>query len=46
MRKQDYRHTGVHKNLARLEFIRSLNPTIAEKLKGILQEHKDKEKGK
>ncbi|WJZ70042.1 tail protein [Pantoea phage PA-1] len=35
-----------HKNLARLEFIRSLNPVVAEKLKNMLQEHREKEKGK
>lgn len=46
MRKQEYRHTGVHKNLARLDFIRSINPTVAEKLKGMLEESKAKEKGK
>ncbi|AIX74689.1 hypothetical protein PSNIH2_13510 [Pantoea sp. PSNIH2] len=35
-----------HKNLARLDFIRSINPVVAEKLKGMMQEHKAKEKGK
>lgn len=35
-----------HKNLVRLDFIRSINPVVAEKLKGMLQDHKAKEKGK
>lgn len=35
-----------HKNLVRLDFIRSINPVVAEKLKGMMQEHKAKEKGK
>ena len=35
-----------YKNLARLDFIRSINPVVAEKLKGMLQDHKAKEKGK
>lgn len=46
MKKHSYRHTGVHKNLASLDFIRSINPVVAEKLKGMLQDHKAKEKGK
>ncbi|EME1742094.1 hypothetical protein AAAW53_001604 [Cronobacter sakazakii] len=46
MKKHSYRHTGVHKNLARLDFIRSINPVVAEKLKGMMQEHKAKERGK
>ena len=35
-----------HKNLARLDYFRTVNPAVAEKLKGILEEHKAKEKGK
>jgi hypothetical protein len=35
----------MHKNLARIEFCKSFNPKVAEKLKGILEEYKAKEKG-
>lgn len=34
----------MHKNIARIEFCRAFNPKVAEKLKGILEEHKAKEK--
>ena len=36
----------MHKNLARIEFCKGFNPTVAEKLKHILEEAKAKEKGK
>lgn len=36
----------MHKNLARIEFCKGFNPKVAEKLKGILEEHRAKEKGK
>jgi len=45
MKKQSYRHTGVHKNLLRLDFLTKCNPAIAPKLREILETHKVKEKG-
>jgi len=45
MKKQCYRHTGVHKNLARVEFCKAFNPKVAEKLRQILEEHKAKGAG-
>lgn len=35
----------MRKNLARIEFCKGFNPTVAEKLKHILEEAKAKEKG-
>lgn len=46
MRKHAYRHTGVHKNLARLDFIKSFSPESAAKLRQMLEDNKAKEKGK
>jgi len=46
MKKHSYRHTGVHKNLARLDFLMKCNPDIGPKLREIFEEHKAKEKGK
>ncbi|MET3817267.1 hypothetical protein [Pantoea sp. UYEF8] len=45
MQKQSYRHTGSHKNIARVEFCKAFNPKVAEKLRQMLEEHKAKEKG-
>jgi len=46
MRKQQYRHTGVHKNLSRLDYCRGFSPEAAVKLRQMLEESKGKEKGK
>lgn len=46
MRKQSYRHSGAHKNLSRLDYLRTFNPIVGEKLRQMFEEAKQKEKGK
>lgn len=41
-----YYHTAVHKSITRDRFIRSINPTVAEKMRAILEELKRKENGR
>jgi hypothetical protein len=36
----------THKSITRDQYLKSLHPSIAEKLKWILEEHKPKGKGK
>nr|DAI70298.1 MAG TPA: Protein of unknown function (DUF2740) [Bacteriophage sp.] len=45
-KKHVLRQAEMRKNLARIEFCKGFNPTVAEKLKHILEEAKAKEKGK
>lgn len=45
-KKHTVYQVDMRKNLARIEFCKGFNPTVAEKLKHILEEAKAKEKGK
>lgn len=46
MRKHVSSQAGTHKNISRLQFLKSLHPSVAEKLKWILEDCRNKEKGK
>lgn len=43
--KPRYYQTAVHKNITRARIVRSVNPTVGEKLRAILEELKRKEAG-
>lgn len=43
--KPRYYQTAVHKNNTRDRLARSINPTVAEKMRAILEELKRKEQG-
>lgn len=46
MKKHVIHQDELHKSIVRSQYLRSCNPIVFEKLKGMLQEHKAKEKGK
>ncbi len=46
MKKHHVSPCSNHKNFARLDYFRTINPVIAEKLKAMLEEHRIKERGK
>nr|DAV72765.1 MAG TPA: Protein of unknown function (DUF2740) [Caudoviricetes sp.] len=45
MKKHSYRHTGVHKNLARLDFLFNCYPAIGPKFRELFDANKSKETG-
>lgn len=46
MRKHVSSQATTHKNITRLQYLRSLHPSVAKKLRWILDECREKEKGK
>lgn len=44
--KPRYYQTAVHKNITRDRLVRSVNPSVAEKMRAILEELKRKEAGR
>lgn len=44
--KQRYYQSAVHKNITRTRFVRSVDPSVAEKIRAILEELKRKEESR